>query len=353
MGRMRLVRRGGRALLALPPTRAASLHALRLYQPQRPAAKVMAVCLRWLIWGGGHRLLPAVEITRTATVEGKSGGHGRPFPGSVGLMFGSPEHLVKRAIATYQTEHGWEVAKIAFGSGGREVIDMEVAVLAALSGSVRGLPALLGSSLGEEVSLLRLPRYEGASLRMADAATDRDAVALLTSWLGNMPAKPITEFTEWQFIHAALAELPGGAAALDQLAAEKLTPVVRHGDFSRWNLLRLANGELLALDWEWGAVAGLPGTDLVHYFAQDARLVRRLPTLEALRATAAALARGECQEYLGQTGWQGGAAAVMLASLALTVGACQQDNGELLLTWLKTMAAGSAKAANERKQDGR
>ena len=110
----------------------------------------------------------------------------------------------------------------------------------------------------------------------------------------------------------------------------QLKPVICHGDFARWNLLQQAAGELIVLDWEWGHQLGMPGIDLVHYFLQDARLVRRLTDRAAIAATLRDLNRPACRSYLDETGWNGDSLLAIIACLAYKQGAGHQQNGEVL-----------------------
>ena len=74
----------------------------------------------------------------------------------------------------------------------------------------------------------------------------------------------------------------------------------------------------------------MAGIDLVHFFAQDARLVQGLAPAEVIRSVAQSLERPLCRAYLNQTGWGGETMLAILASIAFTVGAKQQANEEVL-----------------------
>ena len=51
-----------------------------------------------------------------------------------------------------------------------------------------------------------------------------------------------------------------------------------HGDFAPWNIkVSRADGSWLALDWERGQLAGIPGWDWFHYAIQTGILVEKLP----------------------------------------------------------------------------
>jgi aminoglycoside phosphotransferase (APT) family kinase protein len=110
----------------------------------------------------------------------------------------------------------------------------------------------------------------------------------------------------------------------------QLQPVIRHGDFARWNLLRQNDNSLIALDWEWGHPTGMPGLDLVHYFLQDARLVARMEPSEAIRLVCSLLELPLSCNHLDKTGWPRKAMLPIIASLAWKQGAGHQENAEML-----------------------
>jgi hypothetical protein len=325
------VRRGGRLALVLPHDRQAAARTLALYQPQRPAARIAAAVLRGLAGCGVHRGLPAVTPVAAAAPA-----FDPPLPsvrrGSCGVMLGNPEHRIRRAIASYRTYEGWEVAKIAEGDAGAELLAREGEVLGRLHGKFDAVPERLGFHQGGGLAWLRMPYLTGRRLRPHDAA---DAVQLLDRWVLGEAARPAESFPEWPAIRTALEPLPGGELAIAQLASAQLAPVLRHGDFARWNLLRTPAGGWIALDWEWGLEGGMPGLDLVHFHGQEARLVKGLPGDQAVAAIAGSLGAPGAQAYLARTGWSGKPLAPLLACLAFKQGAGHQDNREALEACLK------------------
>lgn len=320
------LKRKGRLLLGLPADRQAAERVLRLYQPQRRIARGMVAGLRWLIgFGILDRVLP--EIQMVGEPEIVSPALAGIEAGMCGVMLGSPEHRVRRAIASYRNGNEWEVAKIAFGEAGASLLEQEAKALEELQPSVAGVPRLLGLHRGQDVTVLRMPYLTGTPVNPGDS---NDALDLLNSWISNQPAKPITDFSEWSAMESALAGTELGSGVLERLAKESLKPVICHGDFARWNLLRRKNGSLVVLDWEWGHKDGLPGIDLVHYFLQDARLVKRLSSGNAIKATLAALDSVACRTYLQKTGWSSDPILPILTCLAYKQGAGHQENREVL-----------------------
>jgi hypothetical protein len=320
------LRRNGRMLLALPPHKQGALRALDLYQPQQWKARASVAALRLVAGCGAHRhVLPLLPYAGGSGASGQD--FVQPIPFTTGLLLGSPEHTVCRAIASYQTADGWEVAKIAFGANGAVVLSAEADVLRSLGGTTPGVPRLLGLHQGSDSTVLRLPYLTGGKIPLGDFD---DALALLDRWVSGLPVRPTTAFPEWPAIVSALEASDAGRAALAQLAELELTPVVRHGDFARWNLLKQANRNLVAIDWEWGHAEGMPGLDLVHYFLQDARLVHKLPALRAIEETRIFLQRPECQRHLMQAGWSDDPLLPIIASLAWKQGAQHQSNADVL-----------------------
>ena len=111
------IRRNGRLLLCLPPTRQGALRTLALYQPQRFKARVTVTALRTAAQLGLHRwILPKIRCHGGSISLEPSLPEATSL--ATGMLLGSAEHKVRRAIVSYQTANGWEVAKVAFGSDG-------------------------------------------------------------------------------------------------------------------------------------------------------------------------------------------------------------------------------------------
>jgi aminoglycoside phosphotransferase (APT) family kinase protein len=94
----------------------------------------------------------------------------------------------------------------------------------------------------------------------------------------------------------ALGDASGGAlapmaSAIDALRERTWPVTFRHGDLAPWNLLRTADGRLVAVDWEYGSASGLPGLDLAQYVLQVGLLIVRCPPAVALDDAARALQR--------------------------------------------------------------
>ena len=323
---MHSLHRGGRLLLALPVQKVSAAFALRLYQPQRLVARLMIAVVRGLGHVGWQsRILPAIRIQGDAALLDPPLTHIEPE--TCGILLGSPEHQVRRAIVSYRRAGQWEVAKISFGRAGAEVLKAEAQVLQELHGTAHGIPCLLGLHQNHEIAVLRMPYLTGAAIPLGES---KEAMQLLEQWIEDDAKQPLPEFSEWAAIQSGMPVGGSASLVLAQLSKHHLTPVICHGDFARWNLLKQADSSLIVLDWEWGHSAGMPGIDLVHYFLQDARLVRRMSAKAAIESTILDLNRPECRSYLDQTGWSGNPLLPIIACLAYKQGAGHQDNKEIL-----------------------
>ncbi len=323
---MHLLARGGSPLLALPADREAAQRTLRLYQPQRGIAKLTAGILRIASTFGAHRVLLRKTSAELPETSGKLLPEGTD-PESIGVLFGSSEHRVFRAVLSYRVGDTWEVGKLAAGEDGAVMLDREAEAIRSISPQVPEIPELLGLEKAGDARLLRMPYLTGRSLEPGDNAP---VSRLLKSWLSDSPPLPLRSFPEWDAISLALGTIPEGGKIMEGIADLPLRPSIRHGDLARWNLLITDGGELKVLDWEWGEASGLPGIDLTHFLAQDFRLVERLSDIDVFRKTVHALQDPFWRDYLSATGWLGQEEILVIACLAFKQGAGHQQNEEIL-----------------------
>ena len=324
------VRRHGMVSLSLPDSREGAAHAFRLYQPQKRLARLKTFALKLLISRGLHPWI--LEKVLPASYENIQPWEFSYSPETVGILLGSSEHLIYRAIASYRGADGWEVAKLGRGEAARTMLRNEAAVLRELSKRGLSVPRCLGLHEHGEMTILRMPYLAGSGLSIRDSG---EALDVLIQWAGNAAPESISGFEEWKSICAALETTADGREALESLSTQVVRPVIAHGDFARWNLLHQANGPLIVLDWEWGNTHGMPGLDLVHYFAQDALLVRQLDSANALRVVEASLSLPKAKAYLAQTGWTGNPITPILAWAAFKHGARHQKIADFLAESLK------------------
>lgn len=302
-GEFYLLQKGGKALLALPRNKEAALIALSLYQPQRPFAKLMVAGVKVAIrFGVMPLVLKRVLLERGLQKSGIRGPELRTE--TVGVLLGNPDHVIRRAIVSFQGRKGFEVAKIAFGKKGVALMEREAATLASLPPGVVGIPHFLGTHHQEEAGVMRMPYLRGGALGIKNPEY---YLNLLQAWLLEEKARPVESFSEWDQIKSVLSGQlkPPGLEALKRLAGLRVKPAIRHGDFAPWNLIRDEEGEVFALDWEWGVPCGISGFDLIHYLTQELRLVQRLPAPDILVSLRRTLQSAPFENYLDAAGWKG------------------------------------------------
>lgn len=329
------IRRKSEVMLSLPASREGAMHTLKLYQPQKHLARMKAWAIGQLVERGLHRSI----LTASKPVSHKftNAWDFNYSPETVGILLGSPEHLVERAIASYRGAAGWEVAKLGIGLEARSMLLREAEILRILAARGLNAPRCLGLHEQGDMTLLRMPYLAGTSLNHDDSS---GAMDLLFKWFDvDTPRTAIDQFQEWKPIQKALESITGGREVLEALSGYFLKPVIAHGDFARWNLLHQADGRLVALDWEWGVIGGMPGLDLAHYFSQDARLVRQLGSRDAIRVIETELQSPRAMDYLMQTGWGKSPIEPILACAAYKQGAGHQKNPRFLDACVKEYLA--------------
>lgn len=328
-------RKGGRLLLGIPRQAEAARRTLALYQPQRPAARIMTGVIRLLADRGlHHRVLPGLSVSQSSA--GAIPELAGIEPATRGVLLGSPEHKVRRAVATYRNHGAWEVAKIALGDEGHAILACEARALGEVQPFTDAASSLLGIHHIGDLTILRMPCLAGIPL---DSGEMDGVLGLLQSWKRDLPGRRVDQFDEWPAIERALSESAEGNLVVSEIQSLMLQPMIRHGDFARWNLLRKSDGSITALDWEWGHPAAMPGLDLVHYFLQDQRLVRRLPHSEAIAATLVRMRETGSFSLFRETGWPDDPMLPVIASLAYKQGAGHQENSAVLTAALSHWAA--------------
>lgn len=297
-----LVKKGGRVLLALPRDKEAALMALRLYQPQRFIAKVFVQAITLAVRLGiqSFFLKRVVLGDEGQEPEREAGEDLQVRRGSAGVLLGNPDHLVRRAIVSFRAQNGFEVAKIAFGKEGVTLIEGEAQTIAQLPKGRSGIPEVLGTHHREEIGVMRMPYLNGGMLKANDPEI---YVNLLSDWFLDEARCPLGSFAEWEKIESVLSVLPQGEDHLARLKNLSIKPSIRHGDFAPWNLIKDQTGKVLALDWEWGVARGVSGFDVVHFLAQEMRLVQGLSANEIVRSLKMTLKTEPYARYLKVAAW--------------------------------------------------
>lgn len=314
---LRLMRKNGRILCAIPKNRKLALLTLGLYCPQRFMGKLAkkavynAIKLRMLTF-----TLPSKFITKdgAGTLSG------------CGILIGSPAHLIKRAIAVVPGGSAPEVAKLAFGEEGRVVLEKEANILQQLKGSNSGAPSLLGIESSDGVTIMRMPYDYGVTYT---ANTLQPVLQLLESWIKNL-REPLKNFGEWSIVETELRRYGYQQADVERIAGLIVSRALRHGDFTRWNLRVGSNLALHVHDWERGCLDGVAGFDLAYFLIQDALLVKRLPPAQIVTYVTLVLKSPESSEYLRLCGWIGFERELILVICAFSNAAGYEDHSALL-----------------------
>ncbi|OGQ91113.1 MAG: hypothetical protein A2464_12285 [Deltaproteobacteria bacterium RIFOXYC2_FULL_48_10] len=114
--------------------------------------------------------------------------------------------------------------------------------------------------------------------------TSRKLTKAHINWLLKLPRfEKTTTFDEQkQIIQGVLAKQQSAFTEMERnsihtvsktLQGKGLIPyLIIHGDFAPWNLKRLTNDEITAIDWEDSDLNGLPLWDLSHFFCIQAHL---------------------------------------------------------------------------------
>ena len=212
-GEVFLVKKSGRVLLALPHEKEAALVALRLYQPQRVVAKVFVWFVAFAFQLGLQRFfLKRVFVEATSLEKGE--GMPKIDQGTVGVLIGNPDHLIRRAIISFRGKNGFEVAKVAFGKEGVDLIDGEAGKITSLPKNLSGIPKVLGTHHRDDVGVMRMPYFRG---RFIDARDEEAYVTLLADWLLDEPSYVLGDFPEWETIERVLSTRSDGTEILEGL----------------------------------------------------------------------------------------------------------------------------------------
>ena len=275
--RFRIIRRHGELLLALPMTRDEASIALRLYVPQRHAARAAAGFLKLLLRIGLPVPLPVKEFRFSAA---------DPFceflsqlepawtacDSGLGVLAGNP-HARGRRFVLMLCKNGRAVAvvKAGVGSEAQRLIGSEISFLQ--SAGRPGIAAPLAVLDSSRVRAFAMAPLDGEAPRHP---TCRSIHQVLLPWLNQATRVPLSELASWARVAAACANHPAWRAHCASVATCEVFPAVVHGDFAPWNIkVHPASGAWQVFDWERGEIKGVPGWDWMHFEIQNAILVRR------------------------------------------------------------------------------
>ena len=265
----RLLRRGGRLLLALPAGAREAGLALDLYAAQRPAARIAKAGLQSLCRLGLPPPLPSLE-RRFSCAD--------PFTdflcslapslptgaGSLGVFAGNPGAVGRRWLVLL-FDAGEPVVAVKAGADepARALVAAEMAFLD--QARLPGIAAPRAECASGRVVAFAMDFLRGASPRSASPPAIH---RVLRPWIRQNQHLPLASIPAW----ARLAAAGGGVGAL---ADVQVCPVVMHGDFAPWNV-KVEAGVWQVFDWERGELCGVPGWDWFHFTIQPAMLVARV-----------------------------------------------------------------------------
>jgi hypothetical protein len=272
---------------------ALSCAAFSLYSPARFSARLKvlaaktATYLRLPIW---YRDQIVIAQRTAPPIEHKLA---ELFPGRtfrVAISSGAPEPARNRkvsfaVIAMDGTIIGF--GKIAGSELSNKLMHDECRALPELAGRGIGAPELLfaGDVDGTFVTLQKPLRGRNVSPKLG-----QDKLALLRSMRSDR-LQPACESNLVATLLQRISDLPIPRPELDD-ALEEILPILEqtrvpstiiHGDFAPWNL-RADNGKVVAFDWEYAELDGLPLFDETHYRLQVGYL---LDSWDIARACAA------------------------------------------------------------------
>lgn len=303
--RWRLLRRGGRVLLMMRDTAAGVRAGVRLYRPQRRAARLLCQALGCC--PGLRRFLPSLESGIAADSP-----LGRSLQGGgmevAALLLGNPRQEERRAVALAEGGQA-RVIKLGVGRQAVEAIGREADFLEHHRDGRPEIPELRSRSQGDGWASFAIDFLPPA----AQPAGLAEVVAILDGWWCGAPLA-FRELPGWRRVKEAGAVLP--PETLEVLADLELQPARVHGDLAPWNVLRDGRGQPVLIDWENGRRADVPCWDLVHYLFQQLVLVERVPAGGLRERILRDLESPAVAGLLRRSGWSGAENLLLLSYLA-------------------------------------
>jgi hypothetical protein len=314
-----LFRKGGQPWLLLPAAGTPASRGLDLYPAQTAKARLAKTVLRLALRCGWFPRAETITIARTRAnawegfLQQLSGG--LDFP-TVASLAGHPAAAGQRLIFLVfnEQQHPQWVVKVGISGTSAALIEHESKVLKSLPAQLAGLPARLGDFAQGELRAFAMDYCAGVAPSPKAAAK---LSTLLNQWIDPQREMPLLELPAVQELAKALASAPWFNSWRQRVASLRVRPVVMHGDFAPWNIKESPQtGAWTVLDWERGAVTGVPGWDWFHFVLQPEILVRRQPAAAVAARARALLQSAAFQSYARATGISGHEPAVLLAYLA-------------------------------------
>lgn len=189
------------------------------------------------------------------------------------VLLGTPGPAQKTVLQLSRGGTVQAFAKYGRNEAAQARLQNEFQVLCALP---QGLgPKVLAFEAVAGGKVLLLSAEAGQTLSATLHTIDR-----IQPFLQQFPHNGLFNIAEHPWIKPHLGH-PQVAVWLEPLQSQQWPIVPLHGDLAPWNLLN-NNGQLKAIDWEYGTTDGLPGIDLAYYVLQVSALVLRYPPQKAL-----------------------------------------------------------------------
>lgn len=302
-----LALKDGRGYLLSLNSRQAAVRALSLYNAQSCKAKLTKRLLAaGLKLGLAQMLLSKVHVIVQESTSGKQATntvlleHLKKVLGRRDLSFsvslGTPgphlkpvlQVLTQRAKSVAYVKVGWNEATNVLVQHEAEVLEQ----LAKGSFNSFTVPRVLyaGSWKGRYLCVQSPPngKVKLAPQEMTPGYVKiiRELAIFHTRWI------PLRESDFWKRLQNRINQVPSeyyhhvlqqGIVKVEKRLGNASLPFhFRHGDFAPWNVKR-ANGRLFVFDWEYADAEAPAGWDLVHFFVQTLRLLRKQSSSEIWR----------------------------------------------------------------------
>jgi hypothetical protein len=261
-----------------------------------PAFRLAARCYRPLV-----RLRAAAGLGRTRPALGRSWALGEfvadvlPGAASCAVLVGSPGPAQK-LTAQVRDAAGRVIGYVKWVERdvARERLRNEHCLLTRLPAGLGPRPLKYESTADWDALLL-------APLAGSRLAARLPPPASLDDFLASLPSAPALPVDAHPALRSLAEQRPELAPCVDVLAARSWPVVVQHGDCAPWNFLRMKDGALVAVDWEYGRLDGFPFIDLLRYILSVAVLIygwrperaRRYARAQLLRRPGLALSEQE------------------------------------------------------------
>ena len=276
--RWRVLRKRGEPLLVVPQSGKAAAASLALYPAQTVKARLVRNVLRAALKlnlplpleRAEVRIDSAAPFSSFLVEQGKTG----QFP-QMGIFAGNPRTEGRRFILLLFGAHNEPVCvvKAGMGEAAGQLIQREQHFLASVPASLAGVPKLLGTFCGDNLSAFAMEFLDGEFSSSADTGM---MAGLMNSWVQEKQTVFLAATAPWRELAAAGSSSPLWPR-LEKLGARSMRPVIWHGDFAPWNMkLDRRTGRCVVFDWERGQLTGVPGWDWFHYVIQTGVLVKKL-----------------------------------------------------------------------------